>query len=628
MPRERVRARAARPESWRRFVAGNPEALAAVATLAAWASGSRDGAHARVTAVGVVGACTSAARRRGRRRRPSRRSASGLRVERRGDELEGGNVPPRSSPSAVPRRARRRPRSPAAELPVRHRSSPGPISVTSSASSLGRRPAEVSRRGAPPPRARWRARPGARPRAARAFGARWRARRSRRGQAAWRRPARRRRSDRRRSRRRRARGARSLRRLHPASAVVAFGEDFAEVLSETSADRGRARRTTLARRRRDARDAPQRRRGRRAPRVGMRAMSSAAVGVRVATDPEVLRRRPRVMRGDAARAHVPAVRRRGDTVYAGFELERFGSRRTASRRPPTCGTRAFRRSREARLRGPEQHDAVTLSARAARTRAAARRACGASASSSPPTRTARTSPRSRRSCRSRSRRKRASRCLKPRLKPRAKTRRSRFPSNRFRKPVQIWTRLAVGEMDPDATEAEIAFPIAIDGVVAIAIPLWTRSTSSQTRARETPRCPAARGTSRTGTASARSATRTCISAAGAGTSTTSTRTRSCVTSAGTRDSRDWRFVARARDARGHIIRRRRARRRTPPRRTAPPAERGRRARTRVAGGGERGGEPRARTRVAGGGERGGEPRASRRSGAERPRRGTKPRASS
>ena len=29
---------AARPESWRRFVAGNPEALAAVATLAAWAS--------------------------------------------------------------------------------------------------------------------------------------------------------------------------------------------------------------------------------------------------------------------------------------------------------------------------------------------------------------------------------------------------------------------------------------------------------------------------------------------------------------------------------------------------------------------------------------------------------------
>jgi hypothetical protein len=57
------------------------------------------------------------------------------------------------------------------------------------------------------------------------------------------------------------------------------------------------------------------------------------------------------------------------------------------------------------------------------------------------------------------------------------------------KPVPVWTRLAVGEMDPDATEAEIAFPIAVDGVVALAIRLDAFHVQPDARARETPRCP-------------------------------------------------------------------------------------------------------------------------------------------
>jgi E3 ubiquitin-protein ligase UBR4 len=53
----------------------------------------------------------------------------------------------------------------------------------------------------------------------------------------------------------------------------------------------------------------------------------------------------------------------------------------------------------------------------------------------------------------------------------------------------LWTRVAVGEMDPDAREAEILFPTPVAGVCAVALRLDAFHVHADARARETPRCP-------------------------------------------------------------------------------------------------------------------------------------------
>mmetsp|Transcript_6114 Transcript_6114/g.24770 ORF Transcript_6114/g.24770 Transcript_6114/m.24770 type:complete len:226 (+) Transcript_6114:600-1277(+) len=153
--------------------------------------------------------------------------------------------------------------------------------------------------------------------------------------------------------------------------------------------------------------------------------------------------------------------------------------------------------------------------------AAARRACGASACSSPRPPRARTSRGSRRSC------------LSPWMLP------IRAPNKNVSGRASLlarWTptraRRRFYSRRPSRAYARWRFAS-------------TRSTSTPTRARARPLgVLGARGPSRTGTASARTATRTCTSAAGAGTSTTSDRTRSCATSADTRGSRESRFLSR------------------------------------------------------------------------------------
>jgi hypothetical protein len=300
---------AARPESWRRFVAGNTEALAAVATLAAWASEparlhalallARAAPHGDEEASTLGGAAL--------------RRASGFGLSATGtitvgtfhrDRPRGGSET-RSEAEAVDRAA--------AEAATS-------LVVGSDFSHffrffLGRARRRFQTRRAPP-RARWRARLGARPRAARAFGARWRARRSRRFPA-WRRSARAR------ARRSRSRaGSPSRRRppktrppvppARPRSARISLKCSLRRPGSWT---RSRTRWRGAFRTLETHPNAP--------AYAALRARNAGDVKPAAESAESSNLRFPgrRVHPGDGPEPR--RVRRRGDSVYAGFELERF-----------------------------------------------------------------------------------------------------------------------------------------------------------------------------------------------------------------------------------------------------------------------------------------------------------------